>query len=183
MLLPAAGELPAPAERGVTCPLSPSISYGGCRCVPPSSATTFVVLTGTAGPSGEVAITVGTVPRRAVLVAAGLPEGSITHPDATKQGLIAVDERTELTVGGVTAILRQNRRSIGKKGRGISIRLGERDYTYLSVAPCEEELREVRWYGRTARWGRRRPASPFRPSQTQPTWRWPSFCKGRTEPA
>ncbi|MFF1963628.1 hypothetical protein ACFVW5_08410 [Streptomyces sp. NPDC058232] len=109
---------------------------------PSEQRTTFVVLTGTAGPSGEVTITVGTVPRRAVLVAAGLPEGSITHPDATKQGLIAVDERTELTVGGVTAILRQNRRSIGKKGRGISIRLGERDYTYLSVAPCEEELRD-----------------------------------------
>ncbi|GII53151.1 hypothetical protein Pth03_15400 [Planotetraspora thailandica] len=109
---------------------------------PSRQRTTSLSLTGTAGPYGEVAVTVGTVPRVATLAAPGLPDCSVTHPDNTRQGLIAVDGHTRLTLGELTATIGQNRRSLGKKGRGFSIRLGERDYAYLSVATAEEELRD-----------------------------------------
>ncbi|MEW9526949.1 hypothetical protein [Microbispora sp. NPDC049125] len=104
--------------------------------------TTYLTLAGTAGPYGEVTVAVGTVPRRATLTAPGLPEAWISHPDERKQGLILVDERTRLSVGGVTAAIARNRRSLSKKGRGLDIALGDRGYTYLSVATAEEELRD-----------------------------------------
>jgi hypothetical protein len=109
---------------------------------PAEMRTAHLVLTGTAGPYGEVTVTVGTIPRLAALAAVGLPEASVSHPDEQRQGLIAVDERTRLSVGGVPAVLSQNRRSLGKEGRGIGIRLEDRDYAYLSVAVAEEELRD-----------------------------------------
>ncbi|GAA4578721.1 hypothetical protein GCM10023194_02280 [Planotetraspora phitsanulokensis] len=109
---------------------------------PAEMRVAHLVLTGTAGPYGEVTVTVGTVPRVAALDAPGLPEASVSHPDAQRQGLIAVDEHTRLSVGGVSAVVSQNRRSLGKKGRGIGIRLEDRDYTYVSAAVAEEELRD-----------------------------------------
>ncbi|MEN3535479.1 hypothetical protein AAH991_10245 [Microbispora sp. ZYX-F-249] len=105
--------------------------------------TTYLSLTGTAGRYGEVAVTVGTVPRQATLTAPGLPEASVTHPDDLKRGLILIDERTRLSVGGLRATLTWNRRSLGKKGRGISIGLGDRGYTYLRIGAGEEELRDA----------------------------------------
>jgi hypothetical protein len=109
---------------------------------PSEMRTAHLVLTGTAGPYGEVTVTVGTIPRLVTLTAPGMPEASVSHPDEQRQGLIVVDERTRVSVGGLTAVLNQNRRSLGKKGRGIGIRLGDRDYSYLSVAVAEEELRD-----------------------------------------
>ena len=46
-------------------------------------------------------------------------------------------------MGGLQATLTWNRRSLGKKGRGICIRLGDRDYAYLRIAAGEEELRDA----------------------------------------
>ncbi|WP_169951978.1 hypothetical protein [Microbispora sp. H11081] len=105
--------------------------------------STYLSLTGTAGQYGEVTVTVGTVPRQATLAAPGLPEASVSHPDDLKQGLILIDERTRLSVGGLQATLTWNRRSIGKKGRGIRIGLGDRDYAYLRIGTGEEELRDA----------------------------------------
>ncbi|MFI9576501.1 hypothetical protein ACIG5D_34175 [Microbispora rosea] len=88
-------------------------------------------------------VTVGAVPRQATLAAPGLPEASVSHPDELKQGLILIDERTRLRVGGLQATLTWNGRSLGKKGRGIRIGLGDRDYAYLRIGAGEEELRDA----------------------------------------
>ncbi|MEU6407501.1 hypothetical protein [Microbispora sp. NPDC046933] len=108
----------------------------------PDRKTTFLLLTGTAGPYGEVSLRITTYPEEATLVAEGLPEGSISHPDNPAEGLIAVDAQTRLTVGGVTATVTQNRRALRKEGRGFGIRLGDRKYTYLRLDTGEEELRD-----------------------------------------
>ncbi|TQS25901.1 hypothetical protein [Microbispora sp. KK1-11] len=124
----------------------PGFTFDLVRRTPVRSAerrSTYLSLTGTAGPYGEVTVTVGTVPRQATLAAPGLPEASVSHPNDLKQGLILIDERTLLSVGGFKATLTWNRRSFGKKGRGIRIGLGERDYAYLRIGAGEEELRDA----------------------------------------
>ncbi|XVQ87298.1 hypothetical protein ACQP2K_07750 [Microbispora siamensis] len=103
--------------------------------------TAFLLLAGTAGPYGEVTLRVTTYPREAMLVAQGLPEASISHPDAS-HGTIPVDARTRLVVGGVTAGISQNRRALRKEDRGIGIRLGDRDYTYVWGDTGRVELRD-----------------------------------------
>ncbi|MEU8274211.1 hypothetical protein ACFYOK_05925 [Microbispora bryophytorum] len=117
------------------------------RRMPSRSAgrqSTYLSLAGTAGQYGEVTVTVGTVTRQATLAGPGLPEASVSHPDDLKQGgLILIDERTGLSVGGRQATLTWNRRPLGKKGRGIRIGLGDRDYAYLRIGTGEEELRDA----------------------------------------
>ena len=103
--------------------------------------TTFRLLVGTAGPYGEVALKVTNYPREATLVGEGLPEASISHPDAS-YGSIPIDARTRLMVGGVAAQLTQNRRALRKEDRGIGIKLGHRDYTYVCADTGREELRD-----------------------------------------
>ncbi|GIH45286.1 hypothetical protein SAMN05421833_102139 [Microbispora rosea] len=100
---------------------------------------TFRLLAGTAGPYGEVSLRITTYPEEATLVAEGLPEASLSHPDAPS-GYIPVDARTRLVVGGVTASLARNRRALRKEDRGIEIRLGGRSYTYLCGDTGREEL-------------------------------------------
>jgi hypothetical protein len=104
--------------------------------------TTFLTLTGTAGPYGEVIVTVGTRPRLATLSCTALPEASISHPDDTQEGLITVDERTRLTVNGHEVSLSQRRGARGKEDRAIRFRLGGRDYSYLSAGTNVEQLRD-----------------------------------------
>ncbi|WP_432929928.1 hypothetical protein ACQPZZ_06780 [Microbispora sp. CA-135349] len=98
-------------------------------------------MVGTAGPYGEVSLRITNYPREATLVAQGLPEASISHPDSS-YGFIPVDARTRLEVGGVAARLTQNRRALSKEDRGIEIRLGDRDYTYVCTDAGREELRD-----------------------------------------
>ncbi|MEV1198683.1 hypothetical protein [Microbispora rosea] len=121
--------------------------------------TTFLLLTGTAGPYGEVSLKITTYPEEATLLAEGLPDGSISHPDNPAEGLIAVDVRTRLAVGGVTATVTQNRRALRKEGRGLGISLGDRRYTYLRLDSGEEELRDSERGAVTRRRG------PFRESR------------------
>ncbi|GGO30889.1 hypothetical protein GCM10010116_61860 [Microbispora rosea subsp. aerata] len=103
---------------------------------PPRSErkTTFLLLTGTAGPYGDVSLKITTYPEEATLLAEGLPDGSISHPDNPAEGFIAVDARTRLTIGGVTATVTQNRRALRKEDRGLGISLGDRRYAYLRRA-------------------------------------------------
>ncbi|MEU7910564.1 MULTISPECIES: hypothetical protein [Microbispora] len=101
----------------------------------------FLVLVGTAGPYGEVSLTISRFPREATLLAKGLPKASLSHPDLLRQGYIPIDAETRLVVGGATASLARNRRALRREDRGFSIKLGERDYTYL-FGSRGEELRE-----------------------------------------
>jgi hypothetical protein len=105
--------------------------------------TTHAMLVADSERYGEIVLLVETVPRRGTLTAPGLPEASIVHPDVHRQGWIALDGRTELTVGGIRAALTQNRRGLSKEDRAIHIELGERRYSYLGVAAYTEELRRA----------------------------------------
>ncbi|WP_432929923.1 hypothetical protein ACQPZZ_06770 [Microbispora sp. CA-135349] len=104
--------------------------------------TVFLLLAGTAGPYGDVLLRITRYPEEATLIAEGLPQGSISHPDNPGEGLIAVDVQTRLTIGGVGAIISQKRRALRKEDRGYGISLGDRHYTYLRLDAGEEELRE-----------------------------------------
>lgn len=101
----------------------------------------FAVFTGTAGPYGEATVSVGTVSRRAELSCPALPPAWVDHPDTTRQGLIAVDERTRLVVGDRQAALTQNRRARSREDRALRIALGGRSYAYLATGTGAEELR------------------------------------------
>ncbi|SDQ64647.1 hypothetical protein [Thermostaphylospora chromogena] len=103
----------------------------------------FTVLTGTAGPYGAATVSVGTVSRRAELSCPALPEAWVDHPDTTRQGLIAVDERTRLVVGGRPASLTQNRRARSREDRALRITLDDRRYAYLATGTGAEELRDA----------------------------------------
>lgn len=102
----------------------------------------FAVMTGTAGPYGEATVSVGTVSRRAELSCPALPQAWVDHPDTTRQGLIAVDDRTRLIVDGRQASLTQNRRARSREGRALRITLGDRRYAYLATGTGAEELRD-----------------------------------------
>ncbi|MEV4095164.1 hypothetical protein [Streptosporangium saharense] len=100
------------------------------------------VFSGTAGPYGDVVVTLSVAPSQAVLTAPGLPEASLSHHDDLRVGLVPLDEQTSLSVGGATAILSQNRRALRNENRGMEIRLGDRHYTYLIPPEGEGELRD-----------------------------------------
>ncbi|MEV8630171.1 hypothetical protein AB0395_00800 [Streptosporangium sp. NPDC051023] len=103
---------------------------------------TTSVLAGTAGPYGEVIVTLELAPSQATLSAPGLPDASASHPDDLRNELLPVDQRTRLSVGGFTAVLGQNRRALRKEDRGLDIKLGDRNYTYLIPPDGGEELRD-----------------------------------------
>ncbi|GGO29338.1 hypothetical protein GCM10010116_58790 [Microbispora rosea subsp. aerata] len=114
----------------------------------------YLHLVGTAGPYGEVSLKITNYPQEATLVADGLPDATISN-SGTPYGHITIDERTRLTVGGVTARLSRNRRALRKEDRGISIELGDRRYTYLCGPTGREELRDSE-RGPVVRQGNRR---------------------------
>ncbi|GAB3152435.1 hypothetical protein [Microbispora hainanensis] len=100
----------------------------------------FLHLVGTAGPYGEVSLKI-TNDREATLVGDGLPYAEISNLFGAS-GYVAVDEHTQVTVGGVAARLFRNRRALRMEDRGISIVLGDRHYTYLFGPTGHEELRD-----------------------------------------
>jgi hypothetical protein len=99
--------------------------------------------TGVAGPYGEVTIIVTIVPQRAELTSDGLPPAWILHPAGTREGLVWIDDTTQLVVDEQEAKLAQNRRGLSKEDRALHIELGDRHYTYLSTGTNLEELREA----------------------------------------
>jgi hypothetical protein len=102
----------------------------------------FTVLTGEAGPYGEVTLQVGRFTGRAELSSAALPEAWLEDPDIRNEGPVAIRERTRLVVGGEEAKLTRNGLALSKEGRALQIELGARRYSYRYVKLNVEELRD-----------------------------------------
>jgi len=100
-----------------------------------------LVLTGKAGPYGEVTVTVGRTTKRADLSSATLPPAWVTDPDMDREGLVPLGKRSCLVVGDEQAELTQNRRALNKEDRALHIKLGDRRYSYLAIKRNVEELR------------------------------------------